>query len=504
MAEPETINNPAALEMRQITKAFGPTIALCDVNLTVEPATVHALVGENGAGKSTLMKILSGAIQPDKGTMHLFGKSYTPKNPISARHLGIAMIYQELSLAPHLTVEENLTLGIEPNTIGVLKIKKIRQMSTDALKVFNHPEIKPQAKVSLLSIAACQLVEIARALVTGCKILVLDEPTSSLTAGDTEKLFELINTLKKQGIAIIYISHFLEEVRRIADKVTILRDGRIAVANLPGTTGDEELIGYMVGRKIEQLYPHSKRTKGKLVLEIDNLAGIKKPQSASLKLYTGQVLGIAGLVGAGRSELLRCIFGLEKIKNGTVKIGVYSGPASPLKRWSQGAGFLSENRKEEGLAVSMTIAENATMSKLHSYPNYAVVRPSIQNKNTIRWIEKLAIKCFGPTQAVDQLSGGNQQKVALARLLEHNVDILFLDEPTRGIDVAAKAAIYKIIDQLACDKDSPKAILIVSSYLPELMGICDNVAVMCKGRLGQTHNVNEISEHTLMQEAIGA
>ncbi|HAL45406.1 MAG: sugar ABC transporter [Planctomycetes bacterium GWF2_42_9] len=502
MANDEIEPTPA-LQMRGITKSFGPTIALSDVSITVRPGTVHALVGENGAGKSTLMKILSGVVKPDTGTMELFGQPYSPKNPISARRLGIAMIYQELSLAADLTVEENLTLGIEPNIAGVLKVKKIRQMALDALKAFNHPEIQPQIKVSKLSIAACQLVEIARALVVGCKILVLDEPTSSLTASDTEKLFELVNTLKKKGIAIIYISHFLEEVRKIADEVTVLRDGRVVASNLPPQTPDEELINQMVGRKIEQLFPHSTRTPGKLVLEVENLQGTKKPVSASLKLHTGQVYGIAGLVGAGRSELLRAIFGLEKIKSGKVKVGVYFGPASPLKRWNQGMGFLSENRKEEGLATTMSISENITMSKLHSYPAYAVVRPSIQNKNSKRWIEKLGIKCHSASQKIDELSGGNQQKAALARLLEHNVDILLLDEPTRGIDVAAKAAIYQIIDELACDKISPKAILVVSSYLPELMGICDSISVMCKGNLGPTHNVKDIDEHKLMLEAIG-
>ncbi|MEN6383708.1 MAG: sugar ABC transporter ATP-binding protein [Phycisphaerales bacterium] len=499
----KSMDDIPALQMRQITKSFGATVALNDVSLTVRPGTVHALVGENGAGKSTLMKILSGVLKPDMGTMELFGKSYIPKNPIAARKLGIAMIYQELSLAGDLTVEENLTLGIEPNVMGILKVKKIRQMAFEALNIFNHPEIQPQVKVNKLSIAACQLVEIARALVIGCKILVLDEPTSSLTAGDTEKLFELIANLKKKGIAIIYISHFLEEVRKIADEVTVLRDGTIAVSNLPGNSSDEELIKHMVGRKIEQLYPHSPRQRDKLQLEIENLAGTKKPLNASLKLYTGQVLGIAGLVGAGRSEFLRCIFGLEKVKAGSIKVGVYTGPASPLRRWNQGIGFLSENRKQEGLAFSMTIAENITMSKLHSFGRFGTVWPSNQNKNTNRWIGKLGIKCRSPLQRIDELSGGNQQKVALARLLEHDVDVLLLDEPTRGIDVAAKAAIYKIIDELACDKQNPKAILVVSSYLPELMGICDNVAVMCKGRLGLIHNVSEINEHKLMQEAIG-
>lgn len=503
MADADKINSAPALQMRNITKMFGATVALNNVSLTVPQGTVHALVGENGAGKSTLMKILSGAVRPDKGQMELFGKPYSPKNPFDARKLGIAMIYQELSLAPDLTVEENLMLGTEPNFAGILNTKKIRQTALDALKVFEHPEITPQTKVAKLSNAACQLVEIARALATGCKILVLDEPTSSLTAEDTEKLFGLIRTLKKNRIAIVYISHFLEEVRNIADAVTVLRDGTVAAADLPASTSDEDLIKHMVGRKIQQLYPRSPRKQGKLLLEIENLAGMQKPLCASLKLYAGQVLGIAGLIGAGRSELLRCIFGLEKIKNGTLKIGVYAGPASPVQRWSQGIGFLSENRKEEGLATSLTISDNTTMSKLHSFPAVSIVRPWIQHKDAKLWVDKLGIKCHSVNQKVDELSGGNQQKVALARLLEHNVDVLLLDEPTRGIDVAAKAAIYKIIDELACDAAKPKAIIVVSSYLPELMGICDNIAVMCKGRLGQIYKTSEINEHKLMLEAVG-
>ena len=493
-----------AMQMSRINKSFGATVALKDVSLSIEPGKVHALVGENGAGKSTLMKVLSGAIKADSGLMQLFGKPYLPKNPISARRDGIAMIYQELSLAPDMTVEENLMLGIEPNAWGFLKTKTIRQKANQALKQLDHAEIKANVKTEKLSVAACQLVEIGRALVIGCKILVLDEPTSSLTSSDVKKLFNLIEMLKKKGIAVVYISHFLEEVKQVADTITVLRDGQIAATGLDADCKPDEIIGHMVGRKIDQLYPHSKREKGELLLNVENLGGAKKPASASLKLYRGQVLGIAGLVGAGRSETMRCIFGLEQVKKGQVKVGMYSGKASPLKRWRQAVGFLSEDRKEEGLATSLTIADNVTMSKLDSFGRFGTVWPGRQNKNTDRWIDKLQIKCQSPLQEVDALSGGNQQKIAVARLLEHDVDVLLLDEPTRGIDVAAKAKIYQIIDELAsASQKSPKAILIVSSYLPELMGICDEIAVMCKGKLGETHSIEDIDEHKLMLEAIG-
>jgi len=491
--------------MQGVHKRFGATVALAGVSLTVRAGQVHALVGENGAGKSTLMKVLSGAIRADAGTMALDGEPYGPRNPLDARRAGVAMIYQELSLAPHLTVEENISLGMEPSVLGVIRGGQVRGKALDAIRFFNHPEIRPDVRVDRLTVAAQQLVEIGRALAIGCRVLVLDEPTSSLSQRDVERLFELIGQLKRQGHAIVYISHFIEEVQQVADEITVLRDGE-SVGSAPAadlTAG--RIVSMMVGREVEDLYPRSPRTPGEAILEIRELAGQSKPASATLTVHRGEVLGIAGLVGAGRTEMLRATFGLEAIRGGTVRIGTHVGPASPRRRWAQGAGLLSEDRKVEGLALALTIADNVTLSRLEGFGPLGLVLPSRQRAATSRWIDRLGIRCLGPAQPVLDLSGGNQQKVAVARLLQHDVDVLLLDEPTRGIDVAAKATIYRLIDDLTrgAQGRQPKAILMVSSYLPELLGVCDRVAVMCRGRLGPARPVEQVTEEQLMLEATG-
>jgi len=495
------------LQMRDVCKRFGATVALEDVSIEVAAGEVLALVGENGAGKSTLMKVCSGAVKADSGQMWLDDTPYRPSNPLEARRAGVAMIYQELSLTPHLNVQENIMLGMEPATLGVVRAKQVRQRAIEAIKEFDNPELTPDARVSNLSVGSQQLVEIARALAIGCRVLVLDEPTSSLTQQDVERLFEIIGRLKQQGKAIVYISHFIEEVKRVADRVTVLRDGRaVGKSDVDDITIDE-IVALMVGRQVEELYPRSGRQAGEVILEIEDLAGAEKPSSASLELHRGEVLGIAGLVGAGRTELLRSLFGLEPVRRGRIRLGVYTGPASPVRRWMQGAGLLSEDRKEEGLAVSLSVADNVTLSKLRGFGPFGLVLPSRQDKATRRWLEGLDIRCLGPRQSVSSLSGGNQQKVALARLLQHDVDVLLLDEPTRGIDVAAKALVYKLINALATGSPTegrkPKAVLMVSSYLPELMGVCDRVAVMCRGKLGPTRRIDEVNEHNLMLEATG-
>jgi ribose transport system ATP-binding protein len=495
------------LQMQGINKHFGATNALEDVNIQVASGEVLALVGENGAGKSTLMKICSGAVKPDMGRMWLDGRIYRPASPLEARKAGVAMIYQELSLAPHLTVEENITLGVEPARLGVIRWNQVRRRTIEAIRYFDNPELKPDIRVNKLSIGAQQLVEIARALAIGCRVLVFDEPTSSLTQQDVGRLFGLIERLKQQGKAIIYISHFIEEVKRVADRVAVLRDGKmVGVSNVSDITSGR-IIQMMVGRKVEDLYPRTKRQAGEVVLEVKDLAGVRKPQSASLQLHRGEVLGIAGLIGAGRTEFLRSLFGLDAVRHGQIRLGVYAGPASPVRRWMQGAGFLSEDRKEEGLALSLSVADNITLSRLKGFGPFGLVLPSRQEKAVRRWLGRLDIRCRGPRQSVSSLSGGNQQKVALARLMQHDADVLLLDEPTRGIDVAAKVTIYTLINELAggsaTEGRQPKAVLVVSSYLPELLGICDRIAVMCRGRLGPTHRIEDVDEHKLMLEATG-
>jgi len=492
------------LEMRSIHKRFGATLALARVDFQLRPGEVHALVGENGAGKSTLMKILSGALQPDAGEMFLDLESYRPSSPLDARRRGVGMIYQELSLAPNLSVEENILLGMEPARFGFIKWGAVRQQALASLHHFDHPEIKPRSKVRDLSVGAQQLVEIGRALAVGCRVLVFDEPTSSLSQKDIGRLFEIIRGLKRQSLSIVYISHFLEEVAAIADRLTILRDGSVVGTRNVGEVTTDEIVAMMVGREVTALYPRSRRRRGEAVLEISRLAGVKKPDDASLTLHRGEVLGIWGLVGAGRTEFLRAIFGLDPVRKGQVKIGAHIGPASPVKRWMQGAGMLSENRKEEGLALNLSVADNVTLTKLSGFGPLGFVFQKNQIAATKKWIQKMDIRCRDASQRVADLSGGNQQKVALSRLLQHEVDILLLDEPTRGIDVAAKAKIYEVIDQLVSEKnDTPKAVLVVSSYLPELFGICDRITVMSRGKLSATKNIAEVDEHNLMLAATG-
>ncbi|HVU24153.1 MAG TPA: sugar ABC transporter ATP-binding protein [Opitutus sp.] len=486
---------PARLQLSGIHKRFGATIALAGVDFTVAAGEIHALVGENGAGKSTLMKILSGVHQPDAGTMNLDGGRFAPRDPLDGRRAGVVMVNQELAIAPHLTVVENIVLGAEPSR-GFLRHAAARRVATDALAQLGRPDIALSARAGDLSVAAQQLVEIARALALGCRVLVLDEPTSSLAKGDVENLFRLVRRLREQGQSVIYISHFLEEVQALSDRYTVLRDGASVASGPTATASADELARLMVGRQVDELYVRSIRQPGDAVLAVNDLAGDPRPALASLELRRGEVLGIAGLIGAGRSELLRAIFALDPVRRGTVRVGAAIGPASPALRWAQGAGLLSEDRKLEGLALNLTLAENLTLPRLRWWS-----RPSALAAETAGWIDRLAVRCAGPTQPVAELSGGNQQKIALARLLRNDAHILLLDEPTRGIDIGAKQNIYRLIDELA---NAGRAVLMVSSYLPELLGQCDRIAVMCRGVLGPARPAADWSEHEIMLAATGA
>ena len=495
------------LRMNDVHKSFGATRALQGVSLAVEAGEVHALVGENGAGKSTLMKVLSGALRPDRGEMRLRNEIYRPRNPLFAREAGVAMIYQELSLAPHLSVMENILLGIEPTTGPFVRWADMKQRAAEALREVGVESVAPETKVQRLSIAQQQLVEIARAVALQCSVLVLDEPTSSLTQKDIEKLFALIRRLKAKNISIIYISHFLEEVQEISDRFTVLRDGETVGTGVTADAQVNDIIAMMVGRKVEELYPRSARTPWDVVLCIDGLAGQEKPTRATLELRRGEVVGIAGLMGSGRTELIRAIFGLDKVARGEITVMKYSGAAAPQQRWNQGMGLVSEDRKQEGLALGLSIADNITLSRLNGLGPGRFVMPSRQRQASRPWIDRIPIKCASAAQPINALSGGNQQKVALARLLHADVDVLLLDEPTRGIDVGSKAQIYQLIDDLTSAEDGDvskaKAVLMISSYLPELLGICDRIAVMCRGELSAARPVAEWDEHALMVAATG-
>jgi ribose transport system ATP-binding protein len=493
--------------MRGMRKTFGGTIALDDVDFWVHAGEVHALVGENGAGKSTLMKVLSGAVRPDAGIMELDSSPYIPRDAHEARMAGVAMIYQELSLAPHCSVEENVLLGMEPATMGIVRRAEARRKTRDALEQLGHPDIDPEQRVASLPIGERQIVEIARSLAVGCRVLVLDEPTSTLSIKDIQKLFQVIARLKDQGHAIVYISHFIEEVKRVADNFTVLRDGRSVGGGTTAEFSVQQIVSMMIGRTVEQLYPRSERTPGETLLRTEGLSSTPKPITASLTLRRGEILGIAGLVGAGRTELLRALFGLAPVRSGSITLGIYSGPYSPFHRWNQGVGLLSEDRGSEGLASGLSIADNIAMNLTGEANRFGMISPSRIEREAGTLIQHLGIRATGPGQRIRELSGGNQQKVAVARLLHQDVDVLLLDEPTRGIDVASKSQIYDLINRLATGDPAigtpPKGILMVSSYLPELLGVCDRVAVMHRGKLGPSRDVHEWDEHTLMLEATG-
>jgi ribose transport system ATP-binding protein len=489
------------LEMRGVVKTFGANRALDGVSLALAPGEVHALIGENGAGKSTLMKVLSGAHRPDAGTMTLAGVPYAPRGPREARERGVAMIYQELTMAPHLSVEANVMLGQERVKAGLVRRGEHRRLVAEALGLLEHPEIRPDTVAGTLSVGAQQLVEVARALVSNARVIVFDEPTSSLTERDAERLFGVIERLRGRGLAIVYISHFLEEVRRVARRYTVLRDGRtVAGGPIEGTTM-ATIIAQMVGRDLTDMFPHVPHTPGEPVLELSGLASKAVLKRAQLSVRRGEILGIAGLVGAGRTELLRAIFGLDAVRSGEVRVkGVGGLRANPGRRIAQGVGFLSEDRKEEGLALSRSIEDNLSYPALGGYARWGWLNLRRRRAEARRWMTSLRVKAAGPGQAIGKLSGGNQQKVAIARLLHQGADVLLLDEPTRGIDVGSKAEIYRLIGELAAQG---KAVVMVSSYLPELFGICDRLAVMTRGVLSEARPIADWSEHSVMEVATG-
>ena len=494
------------LVLREISKSFGPTVALDGVSLELREGEVHALIGENGAGKSTLMNVIAGSLRPDAGTMEINGKPYSPSNPLDARTHGIALIHQELSLCPHLNVAENVLMGIEPAQFGWLDRNQLFTRTNEVLKTFHHADIRPDKRVGDLSVAARQIVEISRALAARARIILMDEPTSSLQREDVGHLFALIRKLSAEGISLIYISHFLEEVRQIADRFTVLRDGRSVATGEISSVTDDELIAKMVGRSQQNLFPVRSREKAghETILKVRNLSCPPLLKNASFELRRGEILGIAGLMGSGRTPLLRTIFGLERAESGTIEVnekGLRTGRSTPAMRLIEGLGYLSEDRKGEGLTLNQSIADNVTVTRFDSCSRWGWLDLSSQRRQAEKLVNALKIKARGAQQEVGSLSGGNQQKVVVARLLHQDADILLLDEPTRGIDIGSKAQVYETIAGCAAQD---KAILMVSSYLPELFGMCDRLAVMSRGRLSEVRPVAEWTPESVLQTAIGA
>lgn len=485
------------LSGESIAKAFGPTRALDNVSFTVEEGEIHALVGENGSGKSTLMRILNGEERMDSGSLQLNGEAYQPSSPRDAAQRGITLIHQELAICEHLTALENIFLGSELKKNGRLAVSEMRRHASEALAHLGHPDLPLDQLARHRTPAERQVIEIARALRANASILLLDEPTSSLGATDVQALFEVIRKLKQEGKTIIYITHFLDEIVEIADRATILRDGHIVQTMEKSELEPHAIASAMVGRDIEQVYHRSERSFGEPVLELVEVSGRQKPLGASLALRRGEILGIAGLNGSGRTETLRLAFGLDQLEAGTVRIGNDDRKPTPRRSWQSGVGFLSEDRKLEGLAQNLSISENISLPRRDG----ALVNPGRQDARAQAAIEAMRIKCAGPNQPVQHLSGGNQQKVAISRLLDSECEVLLLDEPTKGIDVGSKAEIYKLIDQLA---SQGKSVIFVSSFLPELTELCDRIAVFNRGKLVQIVDARATSQVEVMQWCAGA
>ena len=494
-----------ALSLQKIHKSFGPTIALDGVDLELREGEVHALIGENGAGKSTLMNVIAGSLQPDDGTMELDGRPYAPSNPLDARTHGVALIHQELSLCPHLSVAENVMMGIESSRHlskwGVLDREKLHARTNEVLRTFQHSDIRPDRRVGDLSVAARQIVEISRAIAAQARIILMDEPTSSLQREDVQHLFALIRKLSAEGISVVYISHFLEEVRQIADRFTVLRDGRSVATGEIASVSDDELIAKMVGRAQQNLFPTRSNHPGETILEVQNLASPPLLKNASFTLRRGEILGIAGLMGSGRTPLLRAIFGLDRVASGKITIdNKGSDRGTPAMRLIEGLGYLSEDRKGDGLTLNQSLADNVTVTRLGSCSRLGWLDLGAQRKQTEQLVNALKIKTSGVTQPVGSLSGGNQQKIIVARLLHQDAAVLLLDEPTRGIDIGSKAQVYETIADCAAQN---KGVLMVSSYLPELFGMCDRLAVMSRGRLSEVRPIDEWTPESVLQAAIG-
>ncbi|MEO6709027.1 MAG: sugar ABC transporter ATP-binding protein [Planctomycetota bacterium] len=493
--------NAPLFRMTRVSKSFGATRALRDISFAVRAGEVRALVGENGAGKSTLLGILAGVHAPDSGSMEVGGASFAPRGPKDARKSGVAMIHQELAIAPDLSLAENIALGSEPSHAGFVDRTRMRDQARAALARLSAEAIDVDRAAREFPLSTLQLVEIARALCSQARVIVFDEPTSSLGKADSARLFQVIRELGSQGLAIVVVTHFLEELPLFADSYTVLRDGEVvALGTIAGTTSDD-LVQAMVGRSIDTAFPRVPHTPGEVLLRVESLSGLRTPHDVSLEVRRGEVLGLAGLVGAGRSEFLRCVFGLDRRRSGVVRAAdLLLRARSPRDSIRRGLGFLSEDRKSEGLALGQSIEDNLTLSRLGPYSRAGWL--SLRKRRTVvrEALERARCKPSDPSAILSTLSGGNQQKVAFARLLHQQAEILLLDEPTRGIDVATKSEIYQAIGELAA---SGKAIVIASSHFPELLHVCDRIAVFQRGRLCALRPASEWTEASLLRTASG-
>jgi len=489
------------LEVREVTKRFPGVVALSGVNLQVHQAEVVALIGENGAGKSTLMKILAGVQRADEGELLMDGKPRRFSNVQEAQEAGVALIHQELNLADNLSVEANIFLGREPRRMGWINQKVIREEARRVLSLVGL-EISPETILGELTLGKQQLVEIAKALSTNARVIIMDEPTSSLSMSEAEMLFDVIGGLRQRGVSVIYISHRLGEVKALADRVIVFRDGKNA-GNLEREEIDHDaMVRLMVGRDVSQFYQRTLHQIGEVVLSVKGLRSVHHPKTpVDFQVRSGEVVGIAGLVGAGRSEMLAALFGAEPALGGEVTIsGVEGLPKSPAEALSRGLALVPEDRKEQGLILDMAVKENMSLASLRRDARGPFIDEAKERALAHEMTEALRVKTPGLWQLARYLSGGNQQKIVLAKWLALKPKVLLLDEPTRGIDIGAKEEIYRLMERLAREG---MAVLFVSSEMEEIMGVADRALVMHEGRISGEMMRDDFTEEAIMDLATG-
>ena len=493
---------PPAIELRGISKAFGPVQANRDIALAVRRGTIHGIVGENGAGKSTLMKVLAGVYQKDGGTIKINGQEVEISGPRAAQALGVGIIHQELNLMSHMSVANNIFIGREPrNRFGVVDKQKMNK-ETQAILDRLHLKLDPETLVSELTVAKQQMVEIAKALsFHGTKVLILDEPTAALNNAEIDDLFKIIRQLKEHGVGMVYISHKMDELKRISDRVTVMRDGQYIGTVPTAETSMDTIIGMMVGRQLfDGDGPTPAPQNAEVVLEVKNLNRGRVIKNVSFQVRKGEILGFAGLMGAGRTEVARAIFGADKIDSGEIIVhGQTASIKTPTDAVKHGIGYLSEDRKHFGLATGMDVEANIVLTTMKRFlsANFFLKQKAIR-ETALHFVKQLDIKTPNVSQKVAFLSGGNQQKVVIAKWLVRDCEVLFFDEPTRGIDVGAKSEIYKLLNTLA---EQGRAIVMISSELPEVLRLSHRILVMCEGRITGELKAGEATQENIMQYA---
>lgn len=488
------------LSMSGVGKTYNEPV-LTNINLSLYSGKVLALTGENGAGKSTLSKIIGGLISPTTGTMTYLGQPYAPASRKEAEKLGVRMVMQELNLLPTLTIAENLFLDQLPNRAGWINRKRLREMSTPVMAMVGLQGLDPDMLVGELGMGHRQMIEIARNLIGDSRILILDEPTAMLTSREVELLFEQITRFKQRGVSLIYISHRLDELAQIADDIMVLRDGNVVCTDDIKRYNSDQLVSLMVGRDLESTLDVSARRQGNPILQVEHFTRGKVLQDISLTLHRGEVLGVSGLVGAGRTELMRAIFGADPIDSGQLKVGDPLKPVtirSPSEAIAHRIALVTEDRKGEGLLLPHSVSANTALGNSDKVSSLSWLHADKERQLAQKYITRLGIRTSGTELAVDSLSGGNQQKVLIARWLERNCDVILFDEPTRGIDVGAKRDIYLLLNELT---QSGKGLIVVSSDLRELMLICDRIAVLSAGKLVETFTRDDWTQDAILAAA---